>query len=336
MADGHNAGMVAGSSAANYEEWNLYIGPNRRTLTQYQRVGFTIATQMSSPGFFDSRVSAIDLYGRCSDDKTKWCRFRWRSNGEVRFYYKNGGAVTQLGSTSSGWAKPAVGQNIWMDCGTSGGVNIYRLYRGSQVIHTITDSGHVIDETQKGYGWGQFNDSNLLPGKITQFSGADNAPAPIIGTTFRAYRSSTSGLSQTSGTQICASNTFDTVDYISADLTWDATTSKLTVTKSGTYLVSSRYCFTAVIGSNEEWDNAVFKNGTIHSYGNSYTGLQETATSNDNENRLDAIGGGMMTVYLAAGQYIQFGYFLSGARSIKGDAAGSISWVTAVRLGVTS
>ena len=333
VADGHNAGMVAGTTSSDYEEANRYIGPNNKTLTKFQRIGIVIATPMTKPGFLDGRSSAIDIFGKWSDDDSKWVRFRWFVDGSVQFHYKNGGAVTALGGTTSGAGNPAAASALWVECGTTGGSNVYRLMSGTKVIKTVTDSGHVIDESQYGFGWGQFMDSNLLPGKITQFSWADNTPATILGSTFRAYRASTSGLSQPSGTQICASNTFDTVDYISSDLTWDPTTSKLTVTKSGTYLVSSRYCFTTVIGSNEEWDNAVFKNGTIYSYGNSYTGLQETSTSNDNENRLDAIGGGMMTVYLTAGQYLQFGYFLSGARSMKGDANGSISWVTATRVG---
>lgn len=331
VADGHNAGMVAGSVAAAYEEWDLYVGPNRHTRTPYQRIGMTIAVRMST----GSQFTHIDIYGRASDDKTKWCRFTWKANGVVQLWYKNGGAITQLGTDATGQGVPSVGSNLWMDCGTTGGINVYRLYNGTKIIKTVTDTGHVIDETQLGAGWGQFNNFNNLPGKITQWSIADNQVPTVVGTTFRAYRGTATGISKSSGEAVFPANTFDTVDYISSDLVWDASQCKITATKPGTYLVGMRIGLSTVIGQNEQWNTALFKNGTLVSRGEGWIGHEETSTANDNENRLSFAGGGMMSVYLnGTTDYIQFGFNNGSSKSVVGDTGGVKTWVTATRIGL--
>lgn len=254
VADGHNAGMVAGGTAALYEEFNHYVVGT--TQTAYQKISVVVASVMGTPGFFDGRNPALTIGGRTNGaTATKWAKFNWYRNGDVKLFYRNGGSVTQLGSTATGKGYPSVGTNVSMECGTAGGVNVYRLLRGSAVLHTVTDSSHVIDETQLGGGWGQINDNNLLPGKIAHWSMADNTPSPTVGTGFRVYRNSTSTVSfaGTTGAQF-PNNFFDTTEVISADITLNlASHCSFTVTKTGFYTMSLRLHNTTNIGDGLQY-----------------------------------------------------------------------------------
>lgn len=79
--------------------------------------------------------------------------------------------------------------------------------------------------------------SETIPGRISLVGVSDNAPTGIIGTGFRVSRtdSSTETLTLTAGESDLPDNWFDTVDYLSADLLWDATTGVVTVLREGLY-----------------------------------------------------------------------------------------------------
>ncbi|QTF82026.1 minor tail protein [Mycobacterium phage Fefferhead] len=249
------------------------------------------------------------------------------------------GVTTLLGPSDISFAAPA-GSLIRFRGGTTGGVRSFQLQVNSQVIGAANDTGNVsqvgenfrkvglaFEATGRGGGQG-------TPGSVSVFAANDNAPVEVVGSTARFYRNTATGINKPVGTAVLPANTLNTVDYISPDLTWDQAAQKVTVSRSGTYLVSMRVECSANIGEAEDWSVLLYKNGTLHSRGEGYTGHQDTSTNNDNENRLSYIGGGPMLVYLAAGQSVQFGFGnTSGAESIIGDAGGTRTWAAMVRVG---
>lgn len=207
VADGHNAGMTTITSSIAVDEMLRYIGPDSVTETNYQKVGVIVAEQMRKGEF--GRRSALLIYMRMSADKQNWVRWKWASGGEVSLEYRvAGGAITQLGATSTGNGRPPASAAVYGVAGAGTNERVFGLLLGSRGVYSITDSGNVTALGPKGFGWGLRTDRGYNAGKVTQFNANDNAPSPIPGTYLRVARFASAAVAVPADTTV---NVFDTV-----------------------------------------------------------------------------------------------------------------------------
>jgi hypothetical protein len=159
---------------------------------------------------------------------------------------------------------------------------------------------------------------------------ADNIPAAVIGTTLSAYRAATGSISVSAGAW--PNGTLDTLEYASGDITWDATTGEATVTKTGTYLISACARDTGSLTGGQQSEGAI------------YTGASTPAATLRCRKVTVMSGSGVTSfgpfsifidemVYLTAGTIVRGGLQTSGgARTIVGDAAGTMTYLKITKL----
>ena len=322
-ADGHNAGFTL-VSGTNIDIFEHYIGPNRATLTTYQKVTITVNTQMTANGFFGGSCYVV-LYCRVSADGSKWVRARWHTNGTVDFQYKNGGSITALGSsTVTDFPRPPVGTIISLEAGTAGGERVFRLAVGTRTIHTVTD-GSAVTALEKEGGFGLiYGDRD--PGKYAHWSISDNTPTPVSGKVFRAFRSLTSGATQSSGDVVIAS-AFDTVEFTHSEFTYDSTTSKVTSAAGGVFLVAIRVEMSSVLDEAQSAEMLLFKQGSVYARIGGDTMLDPPNPTTGMKRYVNGVG----IVQLSAGQYLQVG--TSSNKSIVGESTGQKTWFSVTKVG---
>jgi len=177
----------------------------------------------------------------------------------------------------------------------------------------------------------------LNPGKISQWSMSDNAPAPVVGTYGRWYRTSTTRVSfGTSG--LIPSSFFTTTDKQSADLTWTpGSNNMVTVRDANPYNVTVECLFSAPFAEADtlyqfeiEVDGTVQKRGAAaadyrpHEFSTAGGG---TYTPHDIRLRFSA------TVYCNANSQIKVGWVSSVAKSGVGEATGLQTFLEVVKVG---
>jgi hypothetical protein len=153
------------------------------------------------------------------------------------------------------------------------------LYCNGALVTSYEDSGHV-SQNGSSYRYAGFammsqyvaayrTDGTLgwsgyyYPATVTYWKYLDNATPAVVGSFFRAYKTSASTNAITSGTVFSTSATFDTLERCSSDLTYSSGAGTVTVSIPGTYLVTCR-----IITSNSSACTAyVVRNGTEHSLG---------------------------------------------------------------------
>lgn len=326
VQDGHNAGMVR-VSGSNIVEICRYNGPNNHTETGFQRSAVVVHTPMVKNSGAETHV-----YVWMSDDMTKWVRANYGANGQVKFEYRNGGAITQLGSTATGVPIPPVGAILPVLAGTDGGERVLEAYVGLQRVHTVTDIGGVIDITQRGGGWGQKYGTGS-PGKVTQYTLGDNVPVAVTGSTIRVFRAATGGVTKGGGSGPVPANTFDTVDYISSDIVWNAATSTAKFATAGTYLFSGRFEMSNPIGFSEELYPTIVVGGAAKIRGGARRGISANAFGIPSFPQDRSAGGDAMLLYLQPNTSVQFGFFATQSNTVVGDADGGKTWFSAVKIG---
>lgn len=207
VADGHNAGMTPANSTSVVDELLRYIGSDNETETNFQKVGVIIAEQMRKGEF--GRRSALLIYMRMSADKQNWVRWKWASGGEISLEYRvGGGAITQLGATSTGNGRPPAAAAVYGVAGAGTNDRVFSILLGSRGVYSIIDTGLVTALGPKGFGWGQFCDRGYSVGKVTQFNANDNAPTAIPGTYLKVARFASAAVAVPVDTTV---NVFDTV-----------------------------------------------------------------------------------------------------------------------------
>lgn len=245
------------------------------------------------------------------------------------------GVTTLLGS-DIGFSAPA-GSLIRFRGGTTGGVRVFQLQVNSQVVGAATDTGGVSQVGEQfrkvglafeaaGRGGGQGT-----PGSVSVFAANDNTPNPTRGVGFRAFRASTSGAGKNSALAALPANCLDTVDRITPDMEWTASTQTLKIGTEGWYLFPMR------IGTNETqitpgaaWYCGILKNGApIYSESTLIKGGNNTQPQFNAE----GVGSGPVMTYCNEGDLIRpFAQLNSSNVGIVGDAAGSKTWFGAVLL----
>ncbi|ORW24008.1 DUF7257 domain-containing protein [Mycobacterium palustre] len=225
------------------------------------------------------------------------------------------GAWTQLASVTSSINGTGLFELVLGDRNTSNPYSISVLFNGTTLI-SYADSSHI-SQVGSSYRYGGLGgvayttprySYDVSPLTISSWGIADNAPPTVIGSGFRAYRATTSSVTLTGGA-VFPSNTFDTVQWNTPDLTWSG--GKLTFSVPGWYLVTMKNAPTSP-GGTFSWQQALYVNGTLSRMGQ---GNFYVAGAGDANCQAAWI------IYAAAGDYIQPGWY-GASLNQAGDASG--------------
>jgi hypothetical protein len=303
---GISGGMAAWQVVNNNERTCVAVYNAKETMTDYQRVG---AAYASIPSKWFWTVPAYNyLYGRMNAAGTSYVYARLES-GFAEIGCVVAGVKTVFAS-NAGFTFQS-GMAYWLECGQTGGANIIKLLdsNGNALI-SYTDSA-AVSQVGSGYrytGFGGYAFANGLahtePGRVMAFSMSDNTPQPIIGSGFRRYRSSTSGVGMSDGANLIPGSFFDTADINTGEYTYDHSTNKITVTKAGWYGVSLSVKFDTYLNNGLAGiiiTPLLYKNSFIAEWGTQSFGV---AGGYGGSSSLSST----WIVYCNAGDYLQPGY----------------------------
>lgn len=228
------------------------------------------------------------------------------------------GVNTVFDTWSSGVSKGA--ETYWVHCGTAGGAYIYVVYRGSTAIRTYTDSAHVsqVGASFRYAGYGAYITSGgVKPAGGAIWALSDNIIPATNGSFARVYRAAT-GDTGTSGTgdTTLPSSTFDTVQRITDDITFTASSNRLTVSRSMPYVV--HYVLRTDTTTLQDIQPLLYVNGSL------YARVRQSETG-DGMGSTPLYLEGTFLAYLVAGDYVEPGISLGGIVGIdfEGNASGT-------------
>lgn len=207
----------------------------------------------------------------------------------------------------------AVGNRVFQILKNGAALTLTDADTFSDIGTSYTDSANI---TQMGASYRRGGLALASSAKISTWTLVDSAPPSVIGSGFRAYRSSNTTINSSSGSPSLLGNSFyDTIAQDSADMTYvSGTANKLTVSVSGWYIVELVFWSSAYFngGSSANFAPVVYKNGSVYSIGEPLVfGYAAAHTFN---------------VYLAAGDYIQPGYQSNGANNGVLGGASTLYW----------
>jgi hypothetical protein len=299
------------------------------TKTDYQKIGAVFSSKPSRT-IFNGKKSTNRIMGRASSDLASYVAVDFQADS-FNLNCSNSWSYTWLANGPSGF-KFNPGAIYWLECGTSGGVRIYRVWENSTILKTYVDSAAL---TQVGSSYRHtgvsamaFNDT-YVPAQVASYAFFDNAPPAVRGCGWRVSRTSSSGTTLTNGDQMFDSSYFDTPVYLTDGLTHDASSNKITVSVPGWYLVTVNQGGGSAISIGSGRQAA-----TLHLNG----AKVQQAADNFSQPTSDFAGfNGTFIVYCAAGDYLQPGYnttWPSGSNSLlKGESSGTQTFWSGTFLG---
>lgn len=301
-----------------------------QTKSDYQKVGCAFATKPSK-GLLGASRSVNRIMARVSEDMSSYvavdfeadrftlgCSVGWSwTTWEVR-----------ESTVGNRWEfKP--GAAYWLECGTTGGARVYRVWENSTVLMTFVESGaaSLMGASNRWVGLAVKTFSGtMVPGKIASFAFYDNQPDELKGSGWRVACTFTATNNLDSGDNTFPSNWFDTPDYITDDLTYNITTNGVTVAATGWYQITlNQYGDNAVVGGYSVHPT-LYVDGVVAARG------QTTRWAGYNEGFAAT-----WIVYLYEGAHVKPGYWASATivnSLVGGDAGGTNTFWSGVYLGV--
>lgn len=292
--------------------------------TDYQKVGAAFATIPSTDSGGGSASSNF-LYGRMNAAGNTYVYLRLMKNSWQLGCSVNG-SITVFASAIFSFTPGAA---YWLECGTTGGARIFRIWMNNTVIHTHTDSAAVsqLGHYHTGMGVTSFS-SNYVPAQVSAFTFYDNIPPSVKGTGWRVTRTSTTTGSLVSGTNLFPASWFNTPEFISDDLVYTTASNKVKVPYDGWYSVNVIQYGDNSIGPGGGGKNraALFVNGVARQFSN-------PIPSNINVN-YNGFGGSFIQ-YLEKDDEVQPGYVstFNASGFLEADAGGTATYWSGSFLG---
>jgi hypothetical protein len=320
------------SDGAGSETWLYTDG----TLdSDYFEVSMVMPRRSDTPGLFQpSNESYSELVGRSNASGSRRCVLRTYYNS-VRVGTVVDGTYTQFGSIGN-YTVPA-GAYVTFRGGTTGGVRNFQILINNQLKHTVNDTGSVsyVGSSYRHCGWTLSTDGEYRPNNMSIWTMNDNAPVATAGVGFfHAYRANTSATTMTTNDvwRPYNSNTLDTVESITPDMSWNSVSQTLTVNTAGRYTVSMREDFTGASSPT-----TVLKLGVYHTTGG-VTKLKFGQSTYGSDDTAWSAGGFPIVLNCAEGDTIQFAHAYgysnqSGSLGPRGDANGQMTWASVVKVG---
>lgn len=333
--------------------WNLVNNGNKTAFMQYAPGGVLTATgtdfqvlrgTMSGPPGNGSNTRIWAL-GRMNAAGTDYVWARGYCTGFLSF---KGDIGCTVGGVETVWRSNVSltwSLDMRLICGVGNNPRRYQVLSGETIVVDLTNGvGGFTDNSVMGSDhryWGSRSDTNgnTNPGSIAGASVYDDAPpSNIQGTAFRASRRVTTDTTVSSSTNgiMFPNNFFETVDYISDDLTYTpGSNCRITVQTPGTYLCTWRL-FHGLYSSGNAGQGVLFKNGVRECLG-ALADTQFSAGFAIIVSKIDStafIG----QAYLNAGDYINPGMQFTSNMSDTGDVSlsdGAETYFCVTRVGAT-
>ncbi|WP_141564280.1 DUF7257 domain-containing protein [Mycolicibacterium palauense] len=321
---------------------DAYVYNALATATDYQKIWMVSG---SAPVTFLGNSGRNEIHGRKN------------AAGDTYVYASMEKYRAELGCVVGGtriiWATKTTGfsykaQGLYaLECGTIGGLRVFRLLEGSKVILTHTEVGTTSQVGMSyrgtgGLGFAYASASGTIPpGTMWAFAGGDNQPAEVTGSGARMFRADTAELSISSGTHLFPDNFFDNVYASTSDILYDFTTGKFTVSVKGWYTVYARVSLAGNTPNNlslilyhNDAPEMYIGQPVGHFSGTRITGGGDTYYSPDYPEGIFA----SVSLYLDANDWVQLGYYSPSAASslITGEGSGAKTYWGIARTGVTN
>ena len=302
---------------------------NTETKGDYQKIGVAFSTKPSR-NIFGGSKSVNRIMGRVSPDQNTFVAVDFTADGFTLGCQVAGSWTTwytRSWSLFDPWEFKA-GAAYWLECGTTGGSRIFRVWENNTIIatHVESSAGSMIGPTFRGVGVGvkAFNDT-AIPAQIASIAFFDNQAALKMGSGWRITRTGGSSVTVSSGDNSFPSNWFNTPDYITDDLAYDTTNNKITVAATGWYQINV----------NQYGDNAIVGEYSLHALLIVNGGVAQRGPLVHWNGRNKGIAGSFI-VYLMEGDNVKPGY--SSSNTIinnlpVGEPTGTFSYWSGVYLG---
>lgn len=311
------------------ERWCSARFTGADTKGDFQKIGAAFATKPSR-NIFGGSKSVNRIMGRVSADQQSFVAVNFEADGFTLGCSINGAWTTWYSFYSSlfnQWEFKA-GAAYWLECGTSGGARIYRVWENNKILTTFVESSAA---SYMGSGYRSigvavkaFSDT-ALPGSIASIAFFDNQSAQKMGSGWRIARTGGGTSNVGNGDNNFPSNWFDTPDYITDDLIYDTTNNKITVAATGWYQITiNQYADNAIIGAYST-HALLIVNGAVAQRG--------PLVHWDGRNKGIA---GSFIVYLMAGDNVKPGYWCNATvlnNLPAGEPTGQYSYWSGVFLG---
>ncbi|ASR87195.1 minor tail protein [Mycobacterium phage LastHope] len=344
IANGHEARWVDQGSAVNTGVFVRTHPDDAITETDYQKSTLVVGTvpgELPLLGVIGSQHVRVWL--RVNNDAptvgiTDGVYVEVGGTQQAQIGYRRNGSDHLVGSpVACSWG---VGTNLTLIAGTVDGVRTFRFLKNGSPLLAWTDSGNVTasGENYRRWGWeGQARtrgNGQGTPSAVARITIADNTPPAVQGTTMRAFRTNTSGVSlprasDTNSTALPA-NVFDSIEYISSDLAWSHATNTVTfnTTRAATYLVTLRLEFSSPMG-NGAYLLAIKRNGVTYSYNQ----MDQFPINVGGASSPVATVYGQFVVYAEPGDTVQMCRINTDAKTVVGGFGGAVTFVTVNRMG---
>lgn len=310
-----------------------------QTATDYQKIGVAFGSA-PQPGTFNPARN--EIHGRKNVAGTRFINAAIEKN-KAWLSCVIDGAETVWKTTPTGTFSAKSNAIYWLECGTIGGLRIYRLLEGNRAILTHVEVGTAsyLGPDYRGSGGAVYAYANGFttnrPARMGAYAISDNQPATVVGSRAHMYRAATGGASVSAGAHVLPSNFFTVPGENTSDITYDLAAGSFTVSIDGTYDLEFRSrtsAFTTSLSSSSGPDPfpmylAIYKNGVLWKYVGDVIrayGYDISAASSSGQFYVVAPEAIAMAcpIYLQEGDYVQIGYYAEGARSgfLTGDAGG--------------
>ena len=223
------------------------------TKSDYQKIGVAFATKPSRD-IFGGHKSVNRILGRVSSDSNSFVAVEFEADGFKLGCQVSGSWTTWYTRTSTlfdKWEFKA-GAAYWLECGTTGGARIYRVWENNKILTTFVESSATssLGAGFRSVGMGGMAFSNTAnAAQVAAFAFFDNQAAAKRGSGWRITRTSSGTANLSDGENTFPSSWFDTPDYITDDLTFSSYANKVTVAATGWYLITvKQHGDNAIIG----------------------------------------------------------------------------------------
>ncbi|QFG08611.1 hypothetical protein PBI_VANISOA_30 [Mycobacterium phage Vanisoa] len=227
--------------------------------------------------------------------------------------------------------------NLSVRAGVGGNPYRFQVLSGTTVVIDYTDTAHQSQVGANYRAWGfmseALNGGAASPAPAVFVGCSDNAPAPVMGSTFRTYRSLSSTITVPTGDVPLPSGTFDVVDFITNDLAWNPATNELTIKTPGTYLCTARLEYNNVAGMGAtSWNSLWYVNGVMKGAGKPVRSVGPNGVGVPALSLDTGVGGDPFIYYLGAGAVLRLGMQSTGSTQIKGDSLGMLTNMTVTKI----
>lgn len=320
-----------------------------QTTTDYQKVGLAFGSTPQYDALGHSSNNEIHGRKNAAGDTYVYANLDYNT---AQLGCQVAGSRTVFVTSPSGTFKFKSNASYWLECGTIGGLRVFRVLENNTPVLTHTEVGTT---SQVGasyrytggrvHAYAQSSPSWSLPvGRMVAMAISDNYPSTVTGSGASIFRTTTSNVSSSSGTNLFPNNFFNNIGASSADIAVDLTTGTFTVSESAYYVLDAQvqqpggsttvasvsgwplvslWAYINAVPSRRMGDFSAAQISTVNTSAGTATYTFPVGLS------------GTCVVWLDAGDDVQLGYDSSISRSsvFTGDSAGAETNFSITRVG---